>query len=193
MWKGTQKQFDSGGEIQIWKYLVFWLLFQFLCHMPKKWIFSQYCLTFFTLFILLSIFKNFGTFWLFQKQKPFKFEFQHCYQIEPSLSLTQARLKLKIGGLVHLHVWFLSNWLKSFICRYKKNLEKYAFSQIKKTLCFFWFIKSTKIVVKQICHKINHNLKLGQAFIELPILILSPKLSWCKTFFLDTWLLHNLS
>ena len=43
--KGTPKQFDSGGEIQIWKDVCFWLFFQFLWHMPQRnYIYFQYCL-----------------------------------------------------------------------------------------------------------------------------------------------------
>ena len=34
--KGTQKQFDSAGEIQIWKDVYPWFFFQFLCHRPQK-------------------------------------------------------------------------------------------------------------------------------------------------------------
>ena len=34
--QGTPKQFDSAGEIQIWKDVCFWLIFQFLCDMPQK-------------------------------------------------------------------------------------------------------------------------------------------------------------
>ena len=37
--QGTPKQFDSGGEIQIWMVVCFGLFFQFLCHMPQRnWI-----------------------------------------------------------------------------------------------------------------------------------------------------------
>ena len=44
--KGTPKQFGSGGEIQVWKDVSFWLFYQFLCHMPQRnWIFFQYCLS----------------------------------------------------------------------------------------------------------------------------------------------------
>ena len=42
----TPKQFDSGGEIQIWQDVCFGLFFQFLCLMPKRnWIFFPYYLS----------------------------------------------------------------------------------------------------------------------------------------------------
>ena len=47
--KGSPKQFDSAGEIQIWKGVCFWLFFQFVCYTQQiNWIFFS------VLFVALS-------------------------------------------------------------------------------------------------------------------------------------------